>query len=516
MHQGGNRQFRLFLESLGIHHPSIEVLYHSKAATLYRMKLRKQVESTLAGAPVGVTIAQSLELNHRIPVESRHDMTPHNKPAVSRYSVLFPAGPMGMTVTKDPSDGRAYISRVGESSAAQERGVEVGDFVDGVAGKYISDFDIVMHMIPLMPRPVQLIFSRVTMVPPDAGGEDSDDVLSSPETSQMKNIEHGHSLLHTTSSPSLAASAADAENPIGVTSPKRRRRKREKMSITVLRSESMAACEHDSDSDVDNGALFPPSTPQFNLGTMFGMKSVSVSLESGLPSAKSTPKKSPRARYNSQSSPGDEAKSDSESVYHPPGSLSHSAHRRRRAQSPHNVAPDDRSLDELCTSSASHSSPILERRGEKSVFCEKDPEPVVMEEQQQHAISCDVVSSPLVRNRAAIPNKVNEVPKFSLDGIGDVKSFKSDRSISDPIGTGDIQSEVVESGIEERDRLNSLSGEYVLRLKVVHTSAPFLIKKVIIFYFYFTVAWFGGAGLELHSGYVGGRVYSTPASRWYI
>lgn len=467
MHQGGNRQFRLFLESLGILHPSIEILYHSKAASLYRMKLRKQVDSTLAGSPVGVTIAQSLELNNRIPMESRHDLAPHSKPAVSRYSVLFPTGPMGMTVTKDLSDGRAYISRVGEGSAAQQRGVQIGDFVDGVAGKYISDFDIVMHMIPLMPRPVQLIFSRVTMVGPEAREDDSDDVLSSPEASHMKTGDHGHSLVHTTSSPALAASATEAEHPIGITSPKRRRRKREKMSITVLRSESMAACEHDSDSDNDDGALFPPLTPQSNFGAMYGLKSVSVSLESGLTSAKSSPMKSPRARHNSQSSPGDEVKSDSESVYHPPGSSSQSAHRRRRAQSPHNIPPIDRSLDDLCVSAASHSSPIIDRRGglpKEAVICEKEPESAVAE---GHVANCsDAVSSPLVRKRPAIANKVNEVPKFSLDGIGDVNSYKNDRSISDPIGAGGEQTGAMDSGREERDRLNSLSGEYVLRLKV--------------------------------------------------
>lgn len=439
MIQGGNRQFRLFLESLDIHNPPIEVLYHSKAASLYRAKLRRQVENTLNGIAVGVTIAQSLELNHHAHVDpwASH----HERQLVSRYAVLFPEGQMGMTVTKDPADNRAYVSRIVEGGAADRGGVQVGDYVDGVAGKYISDFDIVMHMIPLMPRPVQLIISRV-MKPSEPLDIVSDDIFSSPEQSPF-----AHGMMHTNSSPSLSHDDTHASSNQHLPgSPRRRRKKQERVRIAVLRSDSMMAGEHDSDTD-DSGNNLQSAFP-----SKFSLKTLSASLESGIVSAKSTPSKSPRHRQRYLSSNSDEVRSDSESVYFTPNSLLRSAHRRRRAVSPpvavigDNIAVQDYSdlFGSALIAASPYIDPTSEDAHETSV-----PESNIM--------SCSLVKKPVLASGSG------DVPGLPISNLRRESTIV--RSSSEP-PSQDVQSSAYHDFSSDGKRLNrACSGEYILRLK---------------------------------------------------
>lgn len=470
MHQGGNRQFRLFLESLDITSlPDIEVLYHSKAAALYRAKLRKQVELVMSGIPIGVTISQSLEVSQRVYVDMRADEAPVTvKAKVSRYSVLFPVGAMGMTVTKDPADNRAYVSKIVSGSAAERGGVEIGDFVEGVAGKYISDFDIIMHMIPLMPRPVQIIFSRAIHVVSADSMEETDLPFPSPDKSPSKESSVGL-IHHTTSSPSLVLSSADhsSHHPIsgrqmGGLSPTivhqqaRRRKKKngailEKAKITLLKSESMAIAEHDSDSD-ETPIL---ATPQASRAQSLGI--LSTSLETGMRSAKSTPSKSPRSRGKIMSSASDEVKSDPESVYNTPGN-SFQAHRAWRSRSPGERAFEDDSMayhELLKTSIASTPDTPFHKSG--------DAEKVYVPTNSRIVTRSDVnsISTPLTRN-----------PSFPRDSVAE----KAEADLPSPVAGGLEQSDDKthrssnehHSDTGRRSR-RSHSGEYLLKLKVIQT-----------------------------------------------
>ena len=439
MKQGGNRQFRLFLESLDIGRAPIEVLYRSKVASLYRAKLRKQVDNILEGKPVGTTISESLELHRRVLVDSRIEAT--NRPSISRYTVMFPVGVMGMTVSKDPADNRAYISRLVEGGEADQSGVLVGDYVDGVAGKYISDFDIVMHMIPLMPRPVQIMFSRTIRKSTDGLEEDHEGtVYSSPESSPSKSV--ASSLQHTSSFPDLTVDPETVSNVINDKVPRRKWKNKERASITVLRGDSMM---YDSDSDGPEGVSHAFSQPALTFASSPSL----MHLSTGMASTKSTPMKSPRlGRHKKFSSNSEEAKSDSESLYNTPSGMTHSAVARRREQPLH-----DEYEDHLLTlaSNTDPKTPAVHECLDNNI---NNPKPRV-EKSGQEIDGVGILASPLVKRRA-----VSADTESSFE-------VTDDRSTTVKVDSGHAKTSAYKTPPRGTARNDSSpqTGEYVLRLK---------------------------------------------------
>eukprot|EP01034_Spumella_vulgaris_P038904 gene38904-48039_t len=66
---------------------------------------------------------------------------------------------MGMTLTKDYRD-MAVVSKLMPGGPAQCSGVRVGDYIAGVSGKAMVNYDEIMHMIPCMNRPLTIRFNR--------------------------------------------------------------------------------------------------------------------------------------------------------------------------------------------------------------------------------------------------------------------------------------------------------------------------------------------------------------------
>ncbi len=164
MRQGGNDQIRDFFRKLEIHNSPIATLYSTKGASHYREKLKERVDKIMKGEipslrnntkPFTPTIK---EISSTIKTVSGN-----KKEKIENFTATFAEGPMGMTITKD-FKGAAVISKLVPGGQGNIAGILVGDCIVGVAGKILSDYDEIMHMIPCMKRPVQLTFTRVNVI----------------------------------------------------------------------------------------------------------------------------------------------------------------------------------------------------------------------------------------------------------------------------------------------------------------------------------------------------------------
>lgn len=168
MKQGGNGQIRTFFKKLEIENSPVQILYCTKGASLYRDKLKERVEKIIKGE---IKPERRVIKKARSPskdeskgfVDSLLDQSQNglkNNKDDMAYTVSFEAGTMGMTLTKDYRDF-AVISKLAPGGAAQIANVRVGDYIIGVAGRSLHNYDEIMHMIPCMPRPLDIKFCRV-------------------------------------------------------------------------------------------------------------------------------------------------------------------------------------------------------------------------------------------------------------------------------------------------------------------------------------------------------------------
>lgn len=161
MKQGGNAQIRRFFKRLEIDNSPLQTLYCTKAAEHYREKLRERVDKVLSGEIVSEKRSKSEKMKIQHPTSPPLPPPPPSKSITANViTARFGAGPMGMTLTKDYRD-QAYISKLVPGGQAQQQGIKVGDIVISVAGKTMGSYDEIMHMIPLMPRPLELVLTRV-------------------------------------------------------------------------------------------------------------------------------------------------------------------------------------------------------------------------------------------------------------------------------------------------------------------------------------------------------------------
>lgn len=164
MKQGGNSQIRRFFKKLEIENSPLQTLYCTKAAEHYREKLRERVDKILAGEIVSEKRSKSEKSKIQHPASPPLPLPPSKNITANVIHARFNAGPMGMTLTKDFRD-QAYVSKLLPGGQAQQQGIKLGDIVIAVAGKTMASYDEIMHMIPLMPRPLELNLTRVEASP---------------------------------------------------------------------------------------------------------------------------------------------------------------------------------------------------------------------------------------------------------------------------------------------------------------------------------------------------------------
>jgi ADP-ribosylation factor GTPase-activating protein 1 len=155
MRQGGNGQVRRFFKKLEIDNSPIHILYCTKGAEHYREKLKERVEKIMNGE-----IKSEKRLVKKKSFTEEKSIATSSSAETPTFDVSFGEGPLGLTLTKDYKE-RASVSRLVPAGAAQLAGVLVGDFIVGVAGKKLSNYDEIMHMIPCMGRPLTLKFGRI-------------------------------------------------------------------------------------------------------------------------------------------------------------------------------------------------------------------------------------------------------------------------------------------------------------------------------------------------------------------
>lgn len=160
MRQGGNHQLRDFFKKLEIDNSPIEILYQTKAAAHYKEKLKERVQLVLSGAvsseiPSSKKSSGDYEIEHRTSNQTVVDSDPKDF-----FQVVFTAGSLGLTLSKD-NKSNALVTKIVPGGPANIGGVAVGDIVCGVAGKRVTEFDEIMHMIPYMSRPLTVRFMRI-------------------------------------------------------------------------------------------------------------------------------------------------------------------------------------------------------------------------------------------------------------------------------------------------------------------------------------------------------------------
>lgn len=151
MKLGGNSRFHEQLGKSGIGGDiSIAALYLSVEAESYRSRLKNAVANStieIIEDLLGGTSLSPYRYN------SKHYGT--------HLDVTFMEGPMGMSISKD-HNGRACVSRLVSNGGAETKGVRVGDVVEMVGGKRMGGYDQIMRMIPMLPRPLSIVFFRGT------------------------------------------------------------------------------------------------------------------------------------------------------------------------------------------------------------------------------------------------------------------------------------------------------------------------------------------------------------------
>jgi hypothetical protein len=166
MRQGGNEQIRRFFKKLEIENSPVQTLYNTKGANHYRERLKERVDKIISGeivsekrvVPSSHNRSQSLKVMPKNAHDGSNNISGNNHAEVS-INIVFKAGPMGMTLTKDYRD-MAVVSKLMPGGPAQSSGVRVGDYIAGVSGKAMVGYDEIMHMIPCMVRPLTIRFNR--------------------------------------------------------------------------------------------------------------------------------------------------------------------------------------------------------------------------------------------------------------------------------------------------------------------------------------------------------------------
>ncbi|CAB1104456.1 unnamed protein product [Ectocarpus sp. CCAP 1310/34] len=89
------------------------------------------------------------------------------------YEVVFGPGGMGFTLMKD-AVSRALVTRLAPGGMAFRLGVRTGDYLVGVDGRRLHDYDQLMLLLPRAPRPLRLLFegagAALAASPPAAPG----------------------------------------------------------------------------------------------------------------------------------------------------------------------------------------------------------------------------------------------------------------------------------------------------------------------------------------------------------
>ena len=155
---GGNSRFHELIGKSsfgGSSQGEISTLYQSTEAESYRLNLKEKVSCALVEIEEGFQESPSKDLL----ILDVADNSEESNQTDTNWEVTFLDGPMGMSISKDHS-GRAYISRLVPNGPAESKGLCIGDIIEVVAGKPMTDYDQIMHMIQLMPRPLQLTFVR--------------------------------------------------------------------------------------------------------------------------------------------------------------------------------------------------------------------------------------------------------------------------------------------------------------------------------------------------------------------
>ena len=166
MRQGGNNQIRRFFEKLEIENSPIQALYCTKGANHYRERLRERVDKIMSGEikserRVSSGSPDKKTLKSDDDTVSKINSSPTTDIKSDVFKILFGEGAMGMTLTKDSKE-RASVSKLVPAGPAQANGVKIGDYIIGVAGKSVNNYEEIMHMIPCMSRPLEIQFSRIT------------------------------------------------------------------------------------------------------------------------------------------------------------------------------------------------------------------------------------------------------------------------------------------------------------------------------------------------------------------
>ena len=148
MKHGGNSRFHDCLGKVGGGDASQSDLYLSPAAETFRRCLKEIVTTSILNRTNKTTVPGSASEGGGLV----------SSPSIHR-DVTFTDGPMGMSISRDHS-GRAVVSRLVTHGPAEMKGVQVGDVVEGVGGKSMENYDQIMHVIPRIPRPLQITFGR--------------------------------------------------------------------------------------------------------------------------------------------------------------------------------------------------------------------------------------------------------------------------------------------------------------------------------------------------------------------
>lgn len=180
MKQGGNGQLKSFFSQLNLENSPISSLYITKGAYIYRKLLVEKVDSIFAninyntegnisnidfcggGSPNGTHFTGSSgDAYSESPGSPYKHLKIEDKMVYGKgeYLIEFDKNSLGMTLEKN-SENEAAVSRVIPGSSAALKGVRVGDIAVAVMGKYVCEYDDIMHMIMCMPRPVLIAFRR--------------------------------------------------------------------------------------------------------------------------------------------------------------------------------------------------------------------------------------------------------------------------------------------------------------------------------------------------------------------
>lgn len=220
MKQGGNAQIRRFFHKLSIDNNPIQHLYCTKGAEHYREKLKERVDKIMSGE-----IVPEKRNTHRhaaspaIPTTSSSAKSSQSAaPVGNQFTAKFGEGSMGMTLTKDFRES-AVVSKLIPGGQAQQNNVKVGDFVIRIAGKTMSNYDEIMHMIPLMSRPLEISFNRIQAAakvskPEPIQSSKSDSALPALNRGATNNFSNTKNTTDNNSKsvPRVAASSSDLTN----------------------------------------------------------------------------------------------------------------------------------------------------------------------------------------------------------------------------------------------------------------------------------------------------------------